>query len=179
MRNFLRINSGMNIMPLLLQLYSNTLLWGQDNIRSTYAEDSPHVDVDDILLRFSDTSDKNIGDELQCEWNESISRLPYAKDIAFSLMSSFRGEQLGRVMITRLAPGKSIKPHADTKGRYANFYTRIHVPLISDPGVMFYCGEESVNMQPGEAWWFNGHALHSVVNNSARDRINLIVDLRT
>lgn len=179
MRNFLRINSGMNITPLLLQLYSHSNLWGEDNIRSTYSELSPHKEVSDILLRWSDSDDANIGDQLQCDWTPAIADLPYAKDIAFSLMASFRGEQLGRIMITRLPPGKRIIPHKDVVGRYAHFYTRIHVPLQSDPGVLFTCGEEQVNMLPGEAWWFNGHEIHSVINNSARDRLNLIVDMKT
>lgn len=179
MRNFLKVLSGINVTPLLLQIYAHQELFGADRIRSTYAEDSPHKEVTDILLRFSESELPAIGDDLQCDWQSSIADLPFAKDIAFSLMSSFRGEQLGRVMVTRLPPGKTITPHADVKGKYANFYTRFHVPLQSDPGVLFACGDEQVNMVPGEVWWFNGHLTHSVVNNSARDRLNLIVDLRT
>jgi aspartyl/asparaginyl beta-hydroxylase (cupin superfamily) len=82
------------------------------------------------------------------------------------------------VIITRLDPGKQIYPHRDVLGKYANFYTRYHVPLQSDPGVIFACGDETVQMQAGEAWWFNGHIDHAVINNSSRDRLNLIVDVR-
>jgi aspartyl/asparaginyl beta-hydroxylase len=176
-RHFLKVHTGLNIMPLLLQVYSNAHLWAEDRIRSTYSADSPHQEVDDILIRWSDGD--NIGDQLQCDWTPAGAQLPYAKDLAFLFMSAFRGEQLGRVMITRLAPGKRITPHKDVLGQYAAFYTRLHVPLQSDPGVVFLCADEQVQMQPGEAWWFNGHEVHSVINNSSRDRLNLIIDMKT
>jgi hypothetical protein len=179
MRNFLRVAAGVNPMPLLMQLYAQANIWGGDDIRQSYSEQSPHVEVQDVLLRFSDTEDPNIGDILQCEWTEQARILPAVKDIVFPLMATVRGEQIGRVMITRLAPGKRIYPHADLIGKYAHFYTRFHIPLVSDPGVLFNCGEESVNMLPGEVWWFNGHLVHEVINNSTQDRLNLIVDVRT
>jgi hypothetical protein len=33
-------------------------------------------------------------------------------------------------------------------------------------------------MRTGEVWWFNNAIEHEVVNNSADDRIHLIVDIR-
>jgi uncharacterized cupin superfamily protein len=64
-------------------------------------------------------------------------------------------------------------------GRYANTMSRYHIPLQSGPGVLFRAGDEHVYMRPGEAWDFNAHAEHEVVNNSADDRVHLIVDIRT
>lgn len=178
MRNFLQVASGLNVVPLLQQIYSNHNLWGKDQIRKDYSEQSPHKEVDDILVRFSDTSDKDIGDCLHCDWTEASKTVPAARIIALTVMGVMGGEQLGRVLITRLAPGKSIQPHADIIGKYPYFYTRYHIPLISDPGVSFHCGDESVNMPPGTVWWFNAHLAHSVINNSRADRLNLIVDCR-
>jgi hypothetical protein len=34
-------------------------------------------------------------------------------------------------------------------------------------------------MAPGEAWWFDNAQEHEVINNSADDRIHMIVDIRT
>jgi len=178
MRNFLQVASGVNYIPLLQQLYSNPHLWAEDRLRQEYAADSPHKEVEDILVRFSDTKDKKVGDALICEWTEASFLLPAAKNIALLVMSLMQGEILGRVMITRLSSGKTIQPHSDVLGAYAHFFTRYHVPLMSEPGVQFHCGDEYVNMQPGTVWWFNGHKEHAVVNNSAADRINLIVDCR-
>jgi hypothetical protein len=33
-------------------------------------------------------------------------------------------------------------------------------------------------MAPGEIWWFDNSVEHEVINNSAGDRIHLIVDVR-
>jgi hypothetical protein len=173
------VANNLTVTPLLLELFHHPELWEGDDIRRTYSADSPHKATQDVLVRFSDTDDPNIGDQLQCEWLPATAHLPAAKELAMLLMRSYRGEQLGRVMITRLPPGKEITPHADTRGKYANFYSRYHVPLQSDPGCVFDCGEERVHMQPGEVWWFNGHLTHAVINNSSRDRLNLIVDLRS
>jgi hypothetical protein len=32
-------------------------------------------------------------------------------------------------------------------------------------------------MKPGEIWWFNNQALHSVANEGTEDRIHIIVDV--
>jgi quercetin dioxygenase-like cupin family protein len=33
-------------------------------------------------------------------------------------------------------------------------------------------------METGSAWWFNAHKCHWVVNDSADDRIHMLVDVR-
>lgn len=179
MKNFLKIVQGVDVMPLLLALQHQPSLWDGENIRKTYAEDSPHREVSDILLRFSDPSSKKIGDELVCENTEAMRALPQARELVFSLMARVQGVMLGRVMITRLAPGGRIYPHADIKGRYANTYKRFHIVLQSEPGCIFKAGDEQVYMRPGDVWDFNAHAVHEVVNGSANDRIHLIVDIKT
>ena len=32
-------------------------------------------------------------------------------------------------------------------------------------------------MRTGEIWWFNPHQVHGVLNNSADDRVHLLVDM--
>ena len=92
-------------------------------------------------------------------------------------MQRVDGERLGRVIITKLPPGKTITPHV-ASGAHAEYYTRHQIMLSNSPGSMFHCGDESVFMQTGEVWWFNNAVTHSVVNNSSDDRIALIVDIR-
>lgn len=178
MKHFLKIAEGIDVMPLLIQLQHHQDLWSTNDVRQSF-EDSPHRDVDDILLRFSDTSDPNIGDQLVCENTPSFDVLNAARQIVFALMATVRGTMLGRVMVTRLAPGKRIYPHSDVLGRYANTYKRFHVPLQCGSGCIFRAGDEEVGMRPGEVWDFNAHAEHEVVNNGSVDRIHLIVDIRT
>ncbi|RQZ57421.1 aspartyl/asparaginyl beta-hydroxylase domain-containing protein [Burkholderia cepacia] len=177
MRNFLKVAEGADVTPLLIALQHRPDLWSTDAVRQTFAE-SPHRDVQDILLRFSDTSSEHIGDELICEDTEAYRVLHVARPLVFAVMARVQGVMLGRVLITRLAPGKRIHPHSDVLGRYANTYNRFHIPLQSAPGCVFRAGDEHVYMRPGEVWDFNAHAEHEVINNSDEDRIHLIVDIK-
>jgi quercetin dioxygenase-like cupin family protein len=179
MRHFQRIADGVDLAPLLAALAAHPELWGADELRVTYAEDSPHREVDDILVRFNAGRDPaTLGDDLECIWQPAVSPLFLIRSLALDLMRRVGGERLGRVMLTRLAPGKQIHPHADVLGAYAHYYNRVHLVLQSSPGCVFHAGQESVWMRPGEAWLFDAHAVHSVVNNGADDRIHLIVDVR-
>jgi hypothetical protein len=53
---------------------------------------------------------------------------------------------------------------------------RIHVPIVTQPTVTFYCGNLSVNMAAGECWIFDTFARHRVVNDAERKRIHLVAD---
>ena len=104
--------------------------------------------------------------------------LTAARKLVFSLMNTVEGERLGRVMINRIRPGGRIFPHADTP-EHANYWDRYHFCLQAQPGCIFRCGDEQVQMATGEAWFFRNELEHEVVNNSAADRLHLIVDIRT
>lgn len=94
-------------------------------------------------------------------------------------MHAIPGKILGKVVITRLHPGQQIAPHIDKMpDGMAPYYQRYQVPLQAAPGVWFRCGDEELQMQPGEAWWFDNQLEHSVVNDSAEDRISLLTDIR-
>lgn len=140
--------------------------------------------MDDIWLRFNDlTLYETKGDTSSIiDEHESIDYpayfvLPEARHLVMSLMAFLGGIRLGRVLITRLGPGKRIDPHEDG-GSHASYYSRHHIVLQSSPGSDFRCGEEHAYMAPGEVWWFNNKIEHEVVNSSASDRIHLIVDIR-
>ncbi len=113
-------------------------------------------------------------------WYPAWHTLPQLRPIIFGLMNRVSAYELGRVVITKLAPGGRILPHADTMGDYANDEdgARYHVILQGCPGSLFRAGDETVNMRTGEVWWFNHLAEHEVVNNSSDDRIHLLVDTK-
>lgn len=186
MRNFQQIGAGTDVMPLMMSLQRQPDLWGADPIRTTFPS-SPHAEVDDILLRFEDLKvgpdhpdiERHV-ETAERTWREAWNRLPEAKTLILPLMARVGAYELARVLITRLPPGGTILPHADTRGTYANLpdIARYHVVLQGLPGSIFNCGAESVQMRTGETWWFNAHAVHSCVNNSADDRIHMLVDVR-
>jgi len=95
-----------------------------------------------------------------------------------NLMAYVGGERLGRAMINKIKPGGRILPHVDSF-EHAKYWDRFHIVLQSAPGVVFRCGEEKVYMGTGEVWWFQNAVDHEVINNSAEDRIHLVIDIRT
>lgn len=178
MRNFFKLAENIHVGPLLHDVQTNYALWSTQTLRQTF-ERSPHADVEDIWLRFNAAASlETCGDDLECVDYPAFAALPSARPLVFNLMRHVEADRLGRVMITKLAPGKTIARHRDVLGEYALYYTRYHVVLQGLPGALFHCGDETVTMQTGEAYWFNAHKDHEVVNNSSDDRVHLIIDLR-
>lgn len=178
MRNFLKIADGVDTIPVLNALMLNEDLWNSSPLRTLYPE-SPHHEADDILLWFNDLNQDPsvIVDDKAVVPFPGWDRLPQVRPIVFDLMRRVEGVQLGRVMITRLKPGGQIYPHEDA-GAPAEFYSRYQVALQSGPGCLFHCGDETAYFAPGSVWNFRNQITHSVVNNSADDRIVIIADIR-
>lgn len=183
MRYFHRLSSNINVAALLHAIARQPGLWNTHRFRTTYPN-TPHSDVDDIWLRFSDetkcdTTSTVIGDDFPV-WHEAAAALPQARQVVLDLMRAVDAYALDRCLITRLRPGGRIPEHADNDGSYVNDRdrSRYHVVLQGLPGSLYHCGDETVQMLTGEVWWFNALVKHSVENNSADDRIHLLVDLR-
>lgn len=174
MSNFLKLAQGINITPIALQVASNTHLWSQERIGKIWKEQFPDLEIQEIMLRYTRTLSR---DDLQCLWEPPATVLSEAKALAIQLCALHKADQVGRVMLTRLPPRRSIPRHADTEGDYCSYYTRFHVPIASEPGVRFFCGDEFVEMTPGDLWWANIRLPHSIVNDSVADRIHLTIDL--
>lgn len=179
----MKIGEGIDTLPLLFSLQRQPALWNQKRSRTTF-EGTPHGAVDDIWLRFSDdgkTADtQKIVADGDCIWHPAIHALPQARIILLDVMRRLEAYALDRVVITRLAPGKTILPHTDNEGSYVNDpdRQRHHVVVQGLPGSLYRTGNETVCMRTGEVWWFDARTEHEVVNNSADDRIHMLVDLR-
>jgi hypothetical protein len=76
----------------------------------------------------------------------------------------------------RLAPGAVVQEHVDFNYHWYS-RVRIHVPIITEPTVRFFCGADEVHMAAGEAWLFDSWRRHRVINGSANERIHLVIDL--
>lgn len=174
MRHFLKIGEQVDVVPILAALASRPDLWNVNDLRTAYPN-SPHAEVDDIWVMFNDVTGDVVND-IQAHPFPAWSELP-VKDLVLNLMRRVGGVQLGRVIISRLAPGNSIGAHVD-QGAPATFYQRYHIVLQSLPGCITRSGEEVIQMSGGEAWWFDNRAEHEVINNSADDRIVVVVDVR-
>jgi len=187
MKNFLNIASGIDVMPLLLAIRRRPELWKEDTYLRDYPQ-GPFSAIESIMLRFPVKSVCETEQEVKShlstyDQHESIDYPPYAllpeaRPIIMALMNRVSGERLGRVMINKIAPGGRIYPHRDTAS-HVDYYTRFHIVIQSQPGVIFRAGDEQVYMGTGEVWWFNNGEEHEVINNSAADRIHIVIDIRT
>lgn len=184
MRNFQRILNNMPIMPLLLAVKQQEALWDTHTLR-TETEGTPHKDISDIWLRFNsieqypdaESAAAGVFNDLECVNYPGWYALPQARWMLLDLIRLVEGIRLGRVLITRLPPGKRIPRHADG-GQPAEYYERYVVVLQNLPGSLMASGAEIIQMAAGEAWWMNNREEHEVVNNSEAERIVLIADIR-
>jgi hypothetical protein len=176
MDNFFRLAKGVNVAPLLVAISRQPELWDQNTLRTKHPK-TAHGDVSDIWLMFNDT-DGDVANDIIVKPYPAFKELPQARLLIFDLMRLVEGVTLGRVIVTKLPPGKKITPHVDG-GAPATYFTRYQIALQSLPGALFTIGDETVNFESGEVWMIDNKKEHSVVNNSRDDRIVMIVDIRS
>jgi len=90
------------------------------------------------------------------------------------LMSEIGGTW-GRSRFMGLAPGAEVPAHVDSH-YYWRTHIRIHIPVITNLGVEFTCGGETVHMAPGECWLFDSFQRHEVHNRGDAHRAHLVLD---
>ena len=81
----------------------------------------------------------------------------------------------GRSRLMALAPGAEVPAHVDAH-YYWRTHLRIHVPVITNPAVIFTCGDSRVHMKAGECWVFDSFRWHDVQNKGTERRIHLVLD---
>jgi len=84
--------------------------------------------------------------------------------------------RLGRVILTRLAPGLTIQAHRD-EGPVPEFYRRFHLVVQGGPANIFMIEDEVQVMETKEMWECDVREMHTVINLMEQDRIHLIVDI--
>jgi hypothetical protein len=97
-------------------------------------------------------------------------RCPYLMQVLAAV-----GGTWGRTRLMRLSGQAEVATHVDI-----NYYwrerVRVHVPIVTQPSVTFYCGDARMHMAAGECWIFDTWRPHRVVNDAARPRIHLVAD---
>lgn len=99
-----------------------------------------------------------------------LARCPYTRQA----MASF-GEVLSRSRFMRLNAGCEVGRHVDFNYHWHS-RVRIHIPVVTEPDVIFECGASRLHMEAGECWIFDSWRWHRVVHGGARDRIHLVLD---
>lgn len=97
-------------------------------------------------------------------------RSPYMMEVMAQL-----GGVWGRSRLMGLAPGAEVPEHVDAN-YYWRTHMRIHIPVVTNPGVLFTCGGETVHMAAGECWVFDSFQWHDVQNKGKEQRVHLVLD---
>lgn len=106
-----------------------------------------------------------------------VSPTPLMKDCHYfrEVMDSFSFPILA-VRLLRLEAGAEIKPHTDHELGYEDGQFRLHIPIVTNPGIEFILDGERLTMLPGECWYTNVNFVHSVANRGTEDRVHLVID---
>jgi aspartyl/asparaginyl beta-hydroxylase len=95
-----------------------------------------------------------------------------------SIIDNFQCDK-ERVRIMALQPGKNIHWHYDpTESIDAGDNARLHIPIITNPGVQLQICHEDLIWRPGELWYGDFSFPHRLRNKGRAERIHLVLDLK-
>ena len=190
MPGFLKVAQGINTQPLQQALSTNSHLFGRISLRAA-PPGGPHKEMKDIWVRYNDikkynpeadtfcTDISNFNDEHDSVWYPGYYALKAELDpILFWMMGSFNGERLGGILITKLPPGGKIEPHVDG-GWHAAYYEKFYVAVKTPKGSVFGFEDGDIHANDGDIYWFDNSVPHWVHNETAEDRIAMIVCIKT
>ena len=104
---------------------------------------------------------------------------PYMDDCPYirQLVSSM-GTGASAIRLLNLKPGAQIKPHRDHDLSYEDGEMRVHIPVFTNPGVVFMLDGQRLVMEEGSCWYINANLTHSLANEGPADRIHLVIDYK-
>lgn len=107
----------------------------------------------------------------ECVDVPALRRTPYFRAVLGALDCPLRN-----VRLMQLAPGSSILEHRDPGLCAEEGSVRLHIPILTNPGVRFYVNGNSVAMAPGETWYLRLSDPHRVDNFGDVPRVHLVID---
>jgi hypothetical protein len=162
---------------LLAQIHANPSVWNRHKTRLY----GVHSDVSDIWVRYNAWENfkdqASFNQEHESVWYPVLAEIPAVKPLVLDVMRCVEGERLGGVLITKIPPGKEVKPHRD-QGWHASYYEKFAVQLQSAHGQAFCFADGCLSAVPGELYTFDNSQTHWVINQSQEDRMTLICCIR-
>jgi hypothetical protein len=137
---------------------------------------SPHRECDDIWVRYQNSTIRPDG-SFDCGWWDVADELPAVVSLCQSVGAIVYSQDMGGVLVTRIPAGKQVYPHKDF-GWHAQYYEKFAVQIAGNKDQAFCFEDGSLSPESGDVFTFCNQATHWVTNESAEDRITLIVCLR-
>ena len=110
-----------------------------------------------------------LGDSARLGWDRLF------QPMTDKLLSFYPGGYMPGVGIWRLDPGQIHPSHTDIMAD--GWLVRIHVPLLTNKGVIFTMDDGEYHMKVGKAYRFNPTANHEVENRGDTPRFHYVTDI--
>jgi hypothetical protein len=120
------------------------------------------------LITVGGTQNDRIGGAMQP--TAALLASPYLQQVLASFHTVW-----SRSRLMRIEGGGSVPLHSDTNHHWF-FRVRVHIPVVTQPEVRFFCADRNVHMAAGEAWVFDNWREHRVTNPGSAARIHLVAD---
>lgn len=154
----------------------------QKELKSCFEQEWPkHFNTRDfdgdwrsISLRSASGSSNDIyahSNNSEYQDTDLLAKTPYIKGI----LDSWKCDKES-IRLLALTPGSIIKPHKDLGCAYKDGSFRIHIPVMTNPGVLFTINDDQLNLKEGECWYMDFSQTHSIVNLGETNRVHLIID---
>ncbi len=174
LKNFRRLKSDFDVLPIATELASQPEAWFQQTGRQNVRVQAEALAVPLRGLRKSKIAGRKRCDVHESRYTTLSQSFPAAREFIESVAREI-GCALGRAKIVNLPAGRKVLAHVD-RGDYYACRDRYHL-VIESEGCRMRSGEEEVVMHPGELWWFDNKMEHEAWNDTSSRRIHLIFDL--
>lgn len=179
MSRFVQLATGVDVVPVMLELNRAAHLWDKNPERRLYPG-TPHAAMTDITVRYMPedqvTMEARRLEHRNVFW-PAWHALPSLRPMVFALMQRVGCVELGSILITKLPMGKAIEPHSDAGNWAPEWYNcKCHVTLAGSAQVR--CEDDATTFATGSVWTFDNLLTHSIDCISACDRICCIVSMR-
>lgn len=155
-----------------LQFDANRLLQEVNALGDSAWKPHPQGFAGNFAMTLITPNGENDNDEMagSMQPTDYLKSCPYLMDVLRCM-----GGVWGRTRLMKLSGQAEVTAHIDVE-YYWRERMRVHVPIITQPSVRFYCGDQDIHMKAGECWIFDTWSMHNVINDATEARIHLVAD---
>lgn len=129
-----------------------------------------------IVLRFPSNYPESHRDSRFTEWWPMWSAAVSPVLETIGARSGYPEWDVAKVMFARLDPRSGFDLHVDSNAS-SRIPHKVHIPVLTNPGVMFTVGGEHRHLPVGRAYEINNLREHSVENTGPTPRVHLIIEV--
>lgn len=168
-----------DVAPLLSQIEARPEVFNRYPLRK---DQYVHSGMSDIWVRYNAWENfkgrlADFNKEHISIWYPEAHKIPAVFDLVWKVFRHVEGYKLGGVLITKIPPGGKVQPHIDV-GWHPSYYEKFAVQLLGNKEQAFHFEGYSLSAEPGQLYTFDNSKTHWVTNDSASDRMTLIICIR-